>query len=206
MGLFDGIANTVGGMFGGGQDFNPLDAQSYKQYETDVGGVRNLATTPVTGLDVGGQATSDLANTVYGNQLDQMNRQAMSNLATGQAGVQRYGADAGSMERLAGQNMRQQLIGQQGLGQTNMQNQADIASRNIGQQLQNQNTALMALPQMSAMPFQTEVTANASNQQANAAQMQGLGSMAGMALGASGGPMGMALGSALGGQVGGLFG
>lgn len=207
MGLFSGVSDAIGGVFGGGgNDFNPLDSQAYKQYASDVGMVRDLATAPVTGLDIGGQATSDLASTVYGNQLDQMNRQAMGNLATGQAGVQRYGADAGSMERMANQNMRQQLLGQQALGQTNMQNQADIMARNIALQQQKQNTALMALPQMSAMPFQTDVTANAANQQANAAKLQGMGSLAGMALGAGGGPIGMAAGSALGSGIAGLFG
>lgn len=202
MGLFDSL-------FGGGQDdFNPLDGTAYKQYASDVDNVRNVANSNITGLDAGGQAASNLASTVYGNQLDQLNQQAGSNLATGQAGVSRYGADAGAYERMGNSNMRNQLMGQQNLGQTNMQNQADILNQNISQQQNMKNTALMGLPQMSQMGFQAETTANAANQQANNAQASGLGSVLGtVAGGAFGGPIGAAAGGSLGGMLGGsLFG
>lgn len=210
MGLFSGVTDAIGGALGlgGGQDFNPLDTESYRQYASDVGRVRGVADRDITGLDAGGRAASDLASTVYGNQLDAFNRQGQSGLATGQAGVSRYGADAGAFERMGNQNMRQGLLGSQSLGQTNMQNQADILNRNIQQQQQTKNTAMMGLPQMSAMPFQTDVTANAANMQANQAKSQGLGQLIGMGAGAAfGGPVGMSIGGTIGGQLGGgLFG
>jgi|LGVE01.1.fsa_nt_gb hypothetical protein len=198
----------LGGLFGGGggDDFNISDSPYMQSYGSDVANIRSRATDPITGLDVGGQAASDLASTVYGNQLDQFQRQAGSNLATGAANVGRYGGDAGSMERMQNQANRQNLIGQQGLGQTNMQNQANIGAQNIAQQQGFQNTALMALPQMSMAPAEMDLRAQAANQQANEAQQQGLFGLIGTGVGAGfGGPLGASIGGAGGQALAGLF-
>lgn len=226
MSLFSGITNTIGNVLGGGpaQRFEPqttqLDPAMLQQFQQDIGGVRSLANTPVTGLNTAGRAATDLARTAYQDQLEGLFGQQGSQLATAQANLGRFGADAGSAERLATQNMRQGLLGQQQLGRANVQNLANIAAQNTAQQEQNRVGALMALPQISQAPLSMQLgvdqanaglmnQANLANMSADAVRRQNIGSalgsigqIGGLALG---GPMGGAIGGMIGGQLGGLF-
>lgn len=219
MGLFD--------MFGGkssAPQYNPeiakLDPALMAQLQTDIGGVRNLSTAPISGLSQAGIAQQDLARQAYGSQLDQFNRQQGSGLATAQAGLGRFGADSGSAERVATQNMRQGLIGQQQLGAANMQNLANVAQQDLGTQQQQQYSALMALPQLSQGVMGTQYNADlqaanaanranvanmASQQEAGNAFSNMLGTAGGIIGGIYGGPLGAAGWQAGGQMLGGLF-
>jgi len=142
----------TGGLFRGDPSFDPrttqIDSGMQSQWSNDINGVRNLASTPITGLSAAGNAGMDLANTAYQNQLQQSQMQNASGLATNMANVGRFGADSGSAERMNANAMRQGMIGDQQMGMANMQNRNNIAMQDLQQQQGNQFNALMALPSL----------------------------------------------------------
>ena len=149
MSIFDKL---TGGLFADTPSFNPkitkVNQGMQDQWRDDIGGVRSLANDQITGLSMAGQAGQDLSQTAYHGQLDQNRLQQGSQLASSMANASRLGMDSGASERMANNSMRQGMIGQQQLGQANVQNQANIGMQDLQTQQRNQNTALMALSPM----------------------------------------------------------
>lgn len=221
-----GLFSDIGGLFGGGDapQFNPqtvqLDPAMLAQFQQDIGGVRDVAQTPVSGLSSAGFAGQNLAQQAYANQLQDLQRQQGSQLATGMAGVGRFGGDSGAAERMAGNIGRQGLLGEQQLGGAAAQNLANIGFQDLQQQQANQFNALMALPQLSASPLQMQTAvsqgnvgiqnqaqlANMAAEQAQSDKLSGLlGTAGGLAGAYFGGPLGAGAGQAGGQMLGGLF-
>ena len=225
MGLFSGITKGVGDLLGGKQQtFTPqvagLNQELFNQYQQDIGGVRSLANTPVTGMNASGIAAADYATQMYNQQLNQMGMQGQSGLASSMANLNRYGADSGAQERMGRQNMMAGLMGQQNLGATHATNLANIGQRNIAQQEQQRYNALMQLPSMQQGAVQMQYGADLNSAQAandaalanmgaQAARRQGIGNSLGtigqIGGAAFGGPIGSLAGGVGGNLLGGLF-
>ena len=216
-----GIGEVVGGIgnVAGGKKvtFNPqtaqLDQGLFGQWSNDIGGVRNLANTPVTSLNASGRAAQDYANTAYQNQLNQLGMQGQSALASSMANTARYGMDSGAAERMSRQNMMQGMLGQQNLGASNMENMANIAQQNLGMQEQQRYGALMSLPQLQQAQTMAKYHADATNagimnnaqmanMSANAARQNQIGNVLGTVGSAFGGPIGGVAGKLAGGLFG----
>ena len=191
------------------------------QYQQDIGGVRSLANTPVTGMNASGNAAANYATNMYNQQLNQMGMQGQSGLASSMANLSRYGMDSGAGERLGRQNMMAGLMGQQNLGATHATNLANIGRQNIAQQEQQRYNALMQLPSMQQGLTQLQYYADSNaanavnnaalaNMSAAAARQQGIGNSLGtigqIGGAAFGGPVGSIVGGVGGKLLGGLFG
>ena len=184
----------------------------------DTSAVRGLANTPITGLSAAGLAQQEFARQAFANQRDQLMNNQMSNQASGQAQMARYGADAGSAERLAQGLGRDRMFGQQRLGAQQASSMADLAQGDLQSQQDRQYTALMALPQISQNQMTNQFNmdrygADARNQEnainvgnqeaARQANSKTWGTIGGVAGGLLGGPLGAAGGQLLGGLFGG---
>lgn len=208
MSLFSSIGGGIGNLLGGGSQPS-VDMGNINQYFSDVSGIRDYASSPVTGVSTAGKAAQDLATQQYQNQLDTLNQQNLSSQATGQAGLQRYGADSGANERLARSSGKTALLGNQQLGQANLTNQANIGASDIATQQSNKYNAMMQTPSMQLGGVSAYNQASIANQSADAARRQGIGNTLGT-LGqiggtAMGGPLGGAVGGVAGNLAGGLF-
>lgn len=218
MSIFGEIKNVVGNVAGGKKvSFNPetaqMDAGLFGQWSNDIGGVRNLANSPVNSLNASGLAAQKYADTAYGNQLNQLGMQGQSALASSMANTARYGMDSGAAERMSRQNMMQGMLGQQNLGSANMENQANIAQQNLAMQEQQKYNALMQLPQLQQAQTISKYEADADrakilnqaalgNMSANAARSNQIGNVLGTVGSAFGGPVGGFAGKLAGGLFG----
>lgn len=175
----------------------------------------DLANTNVTGISATGQAQQDYAKGLFAQQRDQLGNDMMANQATAMANMSRYGSDAGSAERLAGNMAKNNLLAQQRLGAQQASSLADIASQDMANQDMRKYTALMALPQITQSQYgqqfnmdtaiadarNKESAINMANRQAaEESQADTLGTIGGIAGGIFGGPLGGIAGS-VGGKL-----
>jgi hypothetical protein len=182
----------------------------------DTNRLRQFATNPITGLSQAGLAQQDFANKAFAQQRDQMQNSLLSNQASGQAQMARYGADSGSSERLAQSLGRDSLFSGQRLGAQQATSLADLAQNDMQGQQDRQFTALSALPQISQSQFTNQFNmdsarADALNAQ-NAINMNSVNSakdrtsnLWGSILGLGGAALGGPVGAGLGKGIAGLF-
>jgi hypothetical protein len=178
----------------------------------DTNRLRQFATNPITGLSQAGIAQQNFANNAFAQQRDQMQNSLLSNQASGQAQMARYGMDSGSSERLAGSLGRDNLFAGQRLGAQQATSLSDLAQNDMQQQQDRQFTALSALPQITQSQLNNQfqmdtVGANALNNQnainmgarqdARNANTNLWSTVGGVAGGMLGGPLGSLGGSAL---------
>ena len=183
----------------------------------DTNRLRQFATNPITGLSQAGLAQQNFANNAFAQQRDQMQNNLLSNQASGQAQMARYGMDSGSAERLAGSLGRDNLFAGQRLGAQQATSLSDLAQNDMQGQQDRQFTALSALPQISQSQFTNQF--NMDNARADALNSQNAINMAsvnsakdrtsnlwGSILGLGGAALGGPIGAAAGKGIAGLFG
>lgn len=216
MSFFSKITKPVGDLLGGkaqtitGPTTN-LDAGLFSQTQSDIQNLRNYATNPITGLNQSGLAAQDAIKLQSRGQLQDFLNQQAGQLNTANAGLQRYGADSGASERLASNNMRAGLLGEQALARGTAEDLANMTTKNLMQQEQLKYGAASALPQISSGLMKTKYDVDSAN--ANSAFQAKLANMSaeqarkqaiGGSLGAIGGMFGP-VGGIAGSLAGGLF-
>ena len=163
MGLFDKALGMITGQGSSAPSFDPevarLNAGMMNNLRGDVGGVRTMANTDITGLNASGHAMQGLATDAYNDQRQGLFGQQQGAMASAQAGMARHGMDSGSMERMQQTGLRSNLLGQQNLARGHQQNMSNIAAQNLGQQENNRVGALMALPAMQQGVVNTQFNA-----------------------------------------------
>jgi hypothetical protein len=180
----------------------------------DTNRLRQFATNPITGLSQAGLAQQNFANNAFAQQRDQMQNSLLSNQASGQAQMARYGADAGSSERLAQSLGRDSLFSGQRLGAQQATSLADLAQNDMQGQQDRQFTALSALPQITQSQLTNQFNMdNIRSGQINNQNAINMGArqdaknqntnlwstVGGVAGGMLGGPLGSLAGTAIGG-------
>lgn len=192
-----------------------FDTEKYlKNISGDIGRVRSLASSQVTGPGLSAQnQLADLQRS-QGVALGNLANQQLGSLQTAQNQMQLMGGlSAGANERLARENLRRSGMAQQGLQSDFAGLASDITSADLARQEQQKFQSLMATPQLEQGLTNTRLQAAAANQLAeeyrNASRKGLFGNILGAAGGivgtVYGGPAGGAAGAAIGKGVGGIF-
>lgn len=202
-----------GGIFGGNDSATPQVQANLGDFNKDLGKIRDRRDTDPELRKSTGMLT-DIQGRDFANLRDQSAVRNQASLDSAlQQGAISGGLDAGSVERLARQNLRQSRLGNQEIGLAETQEKARTEFGDIAQQEQFRDQLLTQVPQLelgrAGVISETQRTNAALRLQADAAkkgQMGALGGLlgagAGLALG--GGPMGAMAGSSIGSGIFGL--
>jgi hypothetical protein len=204
------IGGTVGKMLDGGKEGPFQFSPDLSRLRKDIQKVRDERDREITGPRKSAQLTLDQIEADRVRGMSDLEAGRASQLEAAQSSLARQGGiDSGARERLAQESQRQGLFAKQQATADFARLETDVRAQDFAQQEQLKNQALFATPQLSRVPTQFMLQAQAANAQARAvadarkrAGLGAIGSLAGAGLGAFlGGPAGASVGASVGGGL-----